>query len=148
MKRNVIIALVASAGFIGTAVPAQAACRTVGCLSRQLGSVTRELHRAEQTISSNASVYNRFSSCLGETPVNNYGDLSGGTYGYVYDAGSGTTQNTTGLDITNPGDTIGSWMLTNTCNSVTTAFTTARSHVERRSVPIISVDAPFGHFAR
>jgi hypothetical protein len=59
--------------------------------------------------------------CLGEYPVTDYGDPDG-TFGYVYDSGSGGLEfDTTALDVTNSGDTVGAWTLFDECNTATTA---------------------------
>jgi hypothetical protein len=100
---------------LSAAGTAQASCHSIGCLSRQLTSVTNQLHRAEAVISGNARVFNKVINCFAEVPTTTYGDPAG-SFGYIF-AMNGTAVDTTALDVTNPGTLVDGWALYDRCNS-------------------------------
>lgn len=139
MKKLVV--LVAALGALATPTAAQASCHSIGCLSRQVSSLTRQLHRAEQLITHNANVFNGLSGCLLDVPITDYGDPAG-TYGYVFDGPTGN-QLTSALDSTGSGDVVSEWVVTDECNTTPTASVrSARVPRGHSGTPI----APMGSF--
>ena len=127
MKRRAVLTLAATAAIGGvTAIPAQASsCRSVSCLQKQVNQL-------QKVVIADTKYLYAFTKCMTEVPVSEYGDGSGGTFGYSYNSGNGSPPAlTTAVDGTNPGTNVGSWLMTDGCNSQTSATvnfrTTARS---------------------
>jgi hypothetical protein len=64
-------------------------------------------------------------ACFTEVPVTQYGDPSG-RFGYSFTSDGVTFFNTTALDLTAPGDTVGAWALVDSCDTTTTATAAVR----------------------
>jgi outer membrane murein-binding lipoprotein Lpp len=158
MKR--ILILGTAAAVLGVAAPAaQASCGTA-CLRTKVNTLTREVNSLTTTVQGLTNTVNALSgtvnslggnvtayhnaqvsdeatltkltsafSCFGEYPVTDYGD-SDGTFGYVYYDGSGVDFDTTALDVTSSGNTVGAWTLFDQCNT-TQSGGLARSHLAR-----------------
>ena len=75
-----------------TCDPRVAVDRYVKCLNRYLTKLANGVNEAIET-------FDTFFQCTSYLPVTQYGDLAG-TFGYVFDPGTGVTFKTTGLDIT------------------------------------------------
>jgi hypothetical protein len=114
MKRVALIATLVAAG-LGGAGTAQASCRTVGCLGRQVKSLKTQLTKVEKALTV-------LTTCLGEVPVTRFGDPTNHTFGYAYSPGTGgSPYYTTALDGTATGQNVSAWILFDRCNSKTTA---------------------------
>ena len=89
---------------------AQASCRTVSCLNR-------EVSKLNKVVTADTKLLAAYARCLQELPMTSYGDLTGHTFGYVYNQGSGQpSYSTSALDLTNPGTTVSFWAMYDACN--------------------------------
>lgn len=153
MKRAMLVAGATAAIGASGAVPAQAGvtwrslpssssrCRNVGCLQRQVNRLTSILKIDTKYMAILAN-------CLSEVPVSDYGDQSGGTFGYVYDNGDGTSQDTSAMDVTNPGTQVGAWMMTDSCNAQPGPNVAHLAMSTRMSAAAVFGTAPTGRIAR
>jgi hypothetical protein len=102
--------------------------------------VNRVLNQMQATVSRDDKFVRGFAKCLAEVPVTEYGDGSLGTFGYVWNPGSGGAPfNTTALDITASGKRPDGWLLQDACR---TAKAPARDAVG--SGPLFGPIAPEG----
>jgi hypothetical protein len=126
--RVLFAALGASAtlGIVASGPAAAAGCRTVPCLRRQVNSLSKLVRTDTRAMTA-------LRLCLYEVPVSLYGDSSGsGSFGYWYSSSSGASPVlAAALDATPSGDQVSAWMLTDGCNTATTA--TVRLPATRRS---------------
>ncbi len=95
-----------------------------GTVSGQ-GTTLNSLSGKVNSLSGTVATQGKKLACFTEVPVTQYGDPSG-TFGYSFTSDGVTFFNTTALDLTAPGDTVGAWALVDSCNTTTTATAAVR----------------------
>jgi hypothetical protein len=108
-----VIGLAAIAGAMAVPASAQAYnCHSWKC-------VNRTLNKMQKQVTLDTKAVGVLLNCIVEVPFTAYGDPNG-SFGYAYNK-NGTTKYTTALDVTFSGDSVGAWMLADSCNSKKTA---------------------------
>lgn len=107
----------------------------VNRLTGELNALSGTLNGLTGTVSGQGTTLNSLSetvatqgkklACFTEVPVTQYGDPTG-TFGYSFTSDGVTFFNTTALDLTAPGDSVGAWALVDSCNTTTTATAAVR----------------------
>lgn len=141
MKRFVVILAIA-VGALALASPAGAQfnCHNWTCVNRVLNVQQKQINVDTQAVATLAGTLGR---CLQDLPVSQYGGSGSG--GYIFDTtGASTFIETSALDVTQPGDQVGAWLLADTCNTTQTAAL-ARAHQAHRLRPVDPM-APFSPF--
>ena len=106
----VVVAVLASSVACANA-GAKINCHSWSCVNRVLNQMQTTANRDDKFVRG-------LSKCLAEVPVTEYGDGSSGTFGYVWNPGSGGAPfNTTALDITASGKTPDGWLLQDACRT-------------------------------
>lgn len=130
--RLFVVALSASATIGGVAAGAADAtgCRTFRCLRKEVSALSRTvraesrtLRKQSRAIRTQSRTIRTLRTCLVEAPVTLYGDSSGSnSFGYYFSPEGGSTRVLTdALDATPPGGQVSAWLLTDGCNTTTTA---------------------------
>ena len=115
---------------LGVVPAAQASCN-VQCLTSKVAKLTR-------AVNDDTRALRILNHCLGEVPVSEYGDRTSNTFGYVWNNSDGTSFDSSALDVTNSGDPVGSWFMTDRCNT-SSNVTTNVVHASRAAVgPLVS----------
>jgi hypothetical protein len=108
------IGLAAIVGAIAVPASAQAYnCHSWKC-------VNKALNKMQKQVTFDNKAVGVLLNCIGEVPFTSYGDPKG-TFGYSYSKDGTAKSYTTALDLTFSGDTVGAWMLADSCNSKKTA---------------------------
>ena len=116
-----LIAALGAALGLGAGSAQAITCHSWSCVNSHLNSMQSALKTDAAIISQDNRAIGNLANCLGESPLTRYGDPAG-SLGYVFDPGSGGAQfDTTALDVTNSGNTIGGWAMFDKCNTQTTA---------------------------
>lgn len=92
--------------------------------------VNKALNKMQKQVTLDNKALGILLNCIAEVPFTSYGDPKG-TFGYSYSKDGTAKTYTTALDLTFSGDTVGAWMLADSCNSKRTA-SIARAHVSRQ----------------
>lgn len=124
MKKLILTAGVLTA----LAIPAasQASCGSLSCVNRQLTTLKKQVSLDTRILRVDTRALSSLTSCLGEFALSQYGDVSG-TFGYQFNAADGSPIfNTSALDVTQSGDAIGAWVMTDRCNQQTTRAAVVR----------------------
>jgi hypothetical protein len=136
MTRRLTIGLALGMSIIafgGFAASADAiSCHSWKCVNRQLNSLHSQLRADQRYI-------NTLSSCLSELGVTQYGSTVG-SYGYVYDGGTGSTY-TTALDLAGGTTPVDHWVMYDSCN--VQVFASAR-RARRAAAAVFGPIAPEG----
>jgi hypothetical protein len=117
----------------GVGAAAAASCSTIACVEKQVTALTKQLKKdttalktANTELTADHKTITALNQCLVEFPLTRYGDTTAGSFGYVFNPGSGGTNlNTTALDVTHTGTSVQAWGLLDGCNASTTLPTGA-----------------------
>lgn len=99
----------------------------VRSLEARVSSLSSRLGGDEATLSSVNGFVGTFNRCAKEVPLTQYGDPAG-SFGYVWDDGTGSFFDTTAVDVTASGDPVGAWFITDTCNQSAAIRGASSSH--------------------
>jgi hypothetical protein len=121
MRKLFLLALTAMLAVlaIGLSAPssASAGCYVVRCFNQQDAKLKQKVRVLTKAIV-------RIHNCLKVVPLTQYGDSTGGTYGYYYEPPSGPGFDTSALDQSAPGQPVFSWFVVDSCNKATVASNT------------------------
>jgi hypothetical protein len=90
-------------------------CHSWGCVNRMLNGLRSQINGLHSQLNGDEQYINTLSSCLMELPVSEFGSPVG-TYGYVYNNGTGSMY-TTALDVPAGSTTVNNWVMYDSCNT-------------------------------
>jgi hypothetical protein len=127
----------AAIAIVAAGPAAASSCRTVRCLRKQVSALSK-------LVKADTKAIKALNTCLYEAPVSLYGDSSGANaFGYAYSPDGGTSfELTDALDATPSGDQVSAWVLTDGCNTSTTASVRMSALTRRSRVAGLTPIAP------